>query len=73
MPAFDSIGKTLMMLGIILLVIGAIVHFGGKWGLGRLPGDIHFERENFSFHFPLVTSIIISIIATILLNLFTKR
>lgn len=74
MSPYDSIGKTLMMFGIILLVIGAILHFGGKLSsLGRLPGDINFEKGNFSFHFPIVTSIIISIIATILLNLFTRR
>jgi hypothetical protein len=74
MSPFDSLGKTLMIFGVILLVIGAIMHFGGKfWSFGRLPGDIQFERENFSFHFPIVTSIIISIIATILLNLFTRR
>lgn len=74
MSPFDSMGKTLMMFGIILLVIGAIFYFGGKFGsFGRLPGDIHVERENFSFHFPIVTSIIVSIIATILLNLFTRR
>lgn len=74
MSPFDSIGKTLMMFGVILLVFGAIVHFGGKfWNLGKLPGDIHIQKENFSFHFPIVTSILISIIATILLNLFTRR
>jgi hypothetical protein len=71
---FDSLGKTLMMLGVLLVVIGAVMHFGGKFiNLGRLPGDIHFEKENFSFHFPIVTSIVVSIIATILLNLFTRR
>lgn len=74
MSPFDSLGKTLMLLGIILLVIGAVFHFGGKFtSFGRLPGDIHFEKENFSIHFPIVTSIVISIIATILLNLFTRR
>ena len=71
---FDSIGKMLMVLGGILLVAGAIFHFGGKLiNLGRLPGDINIERGNFSFHFPIVTSIIVSILLTILLNLFSRK
>jgi len=71
---FDSIGKTIMFFGAMLLIIGAVIHFGGKiFSLGRLPGDIHWQKGNFSFYFPLATSIIISIILTVLLNLFTRR
>jgi hypothetical protein len=71
---FDSFGKTLMLIGVILLVVGAALHFGGKFtGLGRLPGDIHIERENFSFYFPIVTSILLSVILTVVLNIFTRR
>ncbi|MEL7635394.1 MULTISPECIES: DUF2905 domain-containing protein [Sporomusa] len=71
---FDSFGKLLMLFGVILLIAGAIFHFGGKFlSLGRLPGDIHLERGNFSFHFPIVTSIIISIVLTIILNLITRK
>ncbi|BBB92862.1 MAG TPA: DUF2905 domain-containing protein [Methylomusa anaerophila] len=77
MQGFDSIGsigKMLMILGIIMLITGAAFYFGGKlFNLGRLPGDIYFERDNFSFHFPIVTSIIISIILTIILNIFIRR
>ncbi len=71
---FDSFGKMLMLLGVILLVAGAVFHFGGKFfNLGRLPGDIHMERGNFTFHFPIVTSIILSIVLTIILNLITRK
>jgi len=71
---FDSFGKTLMFFGLILLVVGAVLHFGGKFtALGRLPGDIRIERENFSFYFPIVTSILLSVILTIVLNIFTRR
>lgn len=71
---FDSVGKMLMITGGLLLAIGALLYFGGKFtGLGRLPGDIHIQRENFSFHFPIVTSLIISAILTILLNIFFRR
>lgn len=71
---FDSFGKMLMLLGGILLTIGALWHFGGKIiSFGRLPGDINVERENFSFHFPIVTSIIISIVLTIVINILHKK
>ncbi len=71
---FDSLGKTLMIFGAVLLVVGAVLYLGGKlpW-LGRLPGDIHVEKENFSFYFPVVTCIIISVVLTIVLNLFSRR
>ncbi len=70
----DSFGKTLMFFGIILLIMGALFHFGGKWiSLGRLPGDVHFEKGNFSFHFPIVTSILLSIILTVILNIFSRK
>ncbi|SHI35902.1 DUF2905 domain-containing protein [Propionispora hippei] len=74
MLAFDSFGKTLIYLGIILVIVGIVLHFGGKFfSLGRLPGDIHWEKGNFSFHFPIVTSLILSILLTVILNLFTRR
>ena len=74
MPGFDSLGKTLMIFGGVMLVVGALLYFGGKipW-LGRLPGDIHVERENFSFYFPVVSSILLSIVLTIIFNLFSRR
>lgn len=74
MLAFDSLGKTLIYLGIILVIVGIVLHFGGKFfSLGRLPGDIHWEKGNFSFHFPIVTSLILSLLLTVILNLFTRR
>ena len=71
---FDSFGKMLMMLGGILLLVGAVWHFGGKIiNLGRLPGDINIQREGFSFHFPIVTSILISIILTIVFSILHRK
>ncbi len=71
---FESTGKMLMLFGALLFIAGAVIYFGGKYmPLGRLPGDIHIERENFSFHFPVVTSIVVSIILTVVLNLFFSR
>lgn len=74
LPEFDSFGKSLMMIGLLLLIIGALVHFGGKYfPFGKLPGDISIEKEAFHFHFPIVTSLVISVILTIILNLLFRR
>jgi len=70
---FEGIGKILILSGIILLVVGAMIILGGKLGLGRLPGDIVIKNQNFIFYFPLVTSIIISMILTIIFNMFFRK
>ncbi len=69
-----DLGKTLMMLGGVLLVVGALLHFGGRFlPLGHLPGDFHWQGTNSSFHFPLATSILLSLVLTVLANLFFRR
>lgn len=65
-----DIGKTLITLGIVFVIIGVLSYV---FPLFRLPGDLSFKREGFSFHFPIVTSIAISIILTILINLFFRK
>lgn len=64
--------RTLIIIGIVLVILGLLWPWLQKWGLGRLPGDIAVERDNFRFYFPLTTSIIISIIVTLLFWLFRK-
>ena len=67
-------GKYIILFGIILLIVGAILYFFGNqlnW-LGKLPGDIRIEKENFRFYFPITTMIIISVILTIIINLIRK-
>lgn len=66
----ESIARYLMIGGIVLFLIGGGIYLASKFGipLGRLPGDIHIERDGFSFYFPLVSSILISVLLTILLN-----
>jgi hypothetical protein len=73
MSPFGSIGKILIFSGIALLVIGLILVLGDKipW-VGRLPGDIIIKRDKFTFYFPLMTSIIISLLLTLLFSLFRK-
>jgi len=66
-------GKFLILLGLVLLVVGLLLNFGPKipW-LGRLPGDIHIVRENFSFHFPLGTCLLLSALLSVLLWLLRR-
>jgi hypothetical protein len=73
MSPFGSLGKILIIFGIALVVIGLIMVLGDKipW-IGRLPGDIYIKRDKFTFYFPLMTSIIISILLTLLFALFRK-
>ncbi|MDI6709754.1 MAG: DUF2905 domain-containing protein [Bacillota bacterium] len=63
--------KFLLIAGAVLLAAGCLMLLLGKIpGIGRLPGDIFIQRGNFSFYFPIATGIILSIILTVLLNLF---
>ncbi|MEK6679794.1 MAG: DUF2905 domain-containing protein [Nitrospirota bacterium] len=67
----NPVAKILIISGIILIISGLIWQFGGKFlPLGRLPGDIVVEKENFRFYFPIATSIILSILLSLLLFLF---
>ncbi len=69
----NEIGKTLVILGLIIVGIGLLVGFGfGKGWLGRLPGDIHYTKGNFSFHFPIVTCLLVSLVLTVIFWLFRK-
>ncbi len=63
-----------MLAGIVLFFIGAGAYLAAKFGIpfGRLPGDIRIEREGFSFYFPLASSILISILLTIVLNVIGR-
>jgi membrane protein implicated in regulation of membrane protease activity len=74
MTPFNGLGKLLIVLGGILIVIGAAIVLGGKlpW-LGRLPGDIYLERRNFTFFFPITTSILISVILSVVLYILSRR
>lgn len=69
----EQFGKMLVLLGVVLTLTGLVLWSGvGKAWLGRLPGDINISRGNFSFHFPLVTCLVISVILTLLAFLFRK-
>lgn len=67
------IGRTLIIVGIILAGIGVLFMLADKIPyVGRLPGDLYIKKDRFSFYFPITTSIIISIILTIIFSLFRK-
>jgi hypothetical protein len=59
--------------GLVLAAVGLMLWLGvGKTWFGRLPGDIHYSRDNFSFHFPIVTCLIISALLTLLIWIFRR-
>jgi len=70
----NGFGKILFFLGIILVITGIFFIFAGKipW-LGKLPGDIYVKKENFSFFFPLATSILLSVILSIIMLFISRR
>jgi hypothetical protein len=64
-----TIGKTLIIAGAVLIIIGGLIWLAGRFpqiGIGRLPGDILIKRDNFTFYFPLGTCIVISVVVSLL-------
>ena len=74
MQGMESLARMLILFGLVLAVVGGLILFVGKVPyIGKLPGDIYIQRKNFSFYFPLTTSILLSILLTILFLLFRRR
>ena len=70
----NSFGKLLILFGLSLAAVGGLMLFIGNVPyIGRLPGDIYVQRKNFSFYFPLTTSILLSIVLTLLFSFFSRR
>lgn len=67
-------GRSLMVIGAVLVMVGGLIWAVERWlpGLGRLPGDIIIQRPNFTFYFPLATSLLLSLGLTLLLWLLRK-
>jgi len=68
------IGRFVIIAGIVIIVLGIILTLSGKisW-LGKLPGDIIIQRKNFTFYFPLATSILLSILLTLIFWIISRR
>ncbi|UWU91023.1 DUF2905 domain-containing protein [Bradyrhizobium sp. CB1015] len=64
--------RTLIIFGLVLVAVGLLWPVLGKFGLGRLPGDIYVERQNFAFYLPLTTSLIISVVLSVILWLANR-
>lgn len=69
-----SVGKTLMLFGVVLVIVGGFFMLSGKmpW-LGRLPGDIYIQKKNFTLFFPITTTIVISIVISIIFILLRHK
>lgn len=69
----SPIPKMLVTIGIVLIVIGLLWQIGGRFlPIGKLPGDIIIKKENFTFYFPLMTSILLSILLSLIFYVFTR-
>jgi hypothetical protein len=71
--SLHEIGRILVIAGLGLVAVGVVVLVAGRLGLGRLPGDLHITRGNLRIVVPLATSLLVSVVATVLLNLFLRR
>ncbi len=66
-----NLGRALILFGVVLILLGGVMILFGKIPfIGKLPGDIHIQKKNFSFYFPLASSILISLILSLLFILF---
>jgi DUF2905 family protein len=72
-PTPEGVGRLLIIAGLLLVVVGVIVSFARALRLGSLPGDLHFGGRGWQVWLPLGTSLLLSIILTLVLNLFFRR
>ena len=69
----NELGKLLIVIGLTIAAVGLLLWSGlGRGWFGRLPGDIHYARDNVSFHFPIITCLLLSLLLTLLLWLFRR-
>jgi hypothetical protein len=70
----SAIGKLLVVVGLLIAGVGVVLVFAGRipW-LGRLPGDIYVQRGNWTFYFPLATSLLVSVVLTVVFWLIARR
>jgi len=70
-----AVGKLILLLGVVLVLLGVLLTWvpGLLGWFGHLPGDIRIERENGAFYFPITSMIVISVVITLIINLFFRR
>jgi len=71
----EQMGRMLIVIGVVIAVVGVLLALGPRlpFRLGRLPLDFHYQRDNFSFYFPLGTSILVSVLLTLFFGLLNRR
>jgi len=71
----QQLGRMLIVMGVVVVVVGLLMVFGSRlpFRIGRLPLDLHVQRGNYSFYFPLGTSILVSIVLTLVFGLLNRR
>jgi hypothetical protein len=73
MGALGGLGRLLIGMGLVLLVLGGLFLLAARFGWTKLPGDIVVKKENFTFYAPVGLMILVSLVLTLLLNLFARR
>lgn len=68
-----QLGRSLLLIGGLLVVAGALLMLGERLGLGRLPGDLVWRRKNTTVYFPIVTSVVVSLVLTVVVNFLFRR
>lgn len=69
----SQLGRYLIFAGVVLAAVGVVLLIGDRFGLGRLPGDLIWRRKNTTVYFPVVTSLLVSVVLTLILNLLLRR
>lgn len=71
----EQLGRMLILMGVVIVVVGLLLALGPRlpFRIGRLPLDIHVQRDNFNFYFPLGTSILVSVVLTLVFALLNRR
>jgi len=73
MLGFEGLGRLLIITGVIIVVLGLLLAFGGRIPLlGKLPGDILIKKDGISFYFPIVTFLLLSVILTLIINIILR-
>ena len=69
----SQLGRFLIIAGVVLAAVGGLMLLADRVGLGRLPGDLIWRRKNTTIYFPIATSLLVSVVLTLLLNLLLRR
>ena len=69
----NQLGRFLIVAGAVIAALGVAIVVGDRLGLGRLPGDLVFRRKTYAVYFPVATSLLVSVVLTLVLNLLLRR